>query len=242
MPEGSSLASDFAGTTGTGSSPNYLGMGANALGTIGGIYSARQAAQAQIDAANNATALQRGIYNDTVARNEPFVKGGTNALQTLLEQLGIGGGSGSLLKTVDPQSVQNDPGYQWAQQQGQQALERQLAARGLTGSGRSLKAASRFNTGNATQFFNDAFNRNQSANLQKFNMLSAPVGWGQASANQTAAAGQQFGKSAGSNMIGAGDARAAGTIAQSNLLRDSLNQGVSQYQRRYDQYGNLIGG
>lgn len=237
---------DFAGARGvnTGGSPNYLGMGANLLGTAAGLYSTNKAVDAQREAAENATNLQRGIYNDTVARNEPFVKGGTNALATLLEQLGIGGGSGNLLKTVDPQSVQSDPGYQWAQQQGQQAIERQLAARGLTGSGRSLKAASRFNTGNATQFFTDAFNRNQGANLQKFNMLSAPVGWGQASANQTAAAGQQFGTSAGNNMIGAGDASAAGTIAQSNLLRDALNQGVSQYQNRprYDQYGNLIQG
>jgi hypothetical protein len=210
--------------------------GAAVGGALISSYGAQSAAGTQADAANNSTALQAKIYEDTTKRNEPFVSGGTNALGALLERLGIGGNAssaqyGNLLKTVNPQDVQNDPGYQWAQQQGQQGIDRSLAARGMTNSGRALKAASQFNTGNATKFFNDAFNRNQSANQQQFNMLAQPVQWGQASVNNTAASGAAFGQAAGQNIVGAGDAQAANSIAQGNIWGNALNQGVSAYTR-----------
>jgi hypothetical protein len=209
--------------------------GAAVVGGVIQSQGAKSAAGTQADAANNATALQSRIYDDTVQRNDPFVEGGTNALSTLLNRLGVGGQGGdqhgNLLRTVDPQSVQNDPGYQWAQQQGEQGINRSLAAKGMTNSGRALKAAAQFNTGNATKFFNDAFSRNQQANQQQFNMLAQPVQWGQASANNTAASGAAFGQAAGQNMIGAGDAQAANSIAQGNIWGNALNQGVSAYTR-----------
>jgi hypothetical protein len=205
---------------------------------VGGLLASqgsKGAAGAQAEAANNSTALQRDIYNQTVERNRPYVEGGTNALSTLLNRLGIAGnagsGYGSLMSTVDPQSVQNDPGYQWAQQQGEQGIQRALAARGLTGSGRGLKEASRFNTGNATQFFDRAFNRNQATNLQNYNMLAQPAQWGQNSANNTAAQGSAFGQAAGGNMVQAGDAEAANSIAQGNIWGNAINQGLSSYSR-----------
>jgi hypothetical protein len=212
-------------------------VGGAAIGAIGSYLASDNAADKQADAANAASGVARQSFLDTEKRNQPFYEGGTNALATLLTRLGIMGGDansaqyGNLLSTVTPQSVQNDPGYQWAQQQGQQGIERWLAAKGLTNSGRALKAASQFNTGNATKFFNDAFTRNMQGNQQQFNMLQAPVGWGQASANQTGAAGQAMASTVGNNLIGAGDAQAAGRIGGWNALQNGINQGVSAYTR-----------
>lgn len=58
-----------------------------------------------------------------------------------------------------PQDLQNDPGYQFQLQQGEQALERGQAARGKVFSGEALKAAQDYGQGLASTSFNEANNR-----------------------------------------------------------------------------------
>jgi len=63
------------------------------------------------------------------------------------------------------EALQADPGYQFRLQQGNQALERSLAAQGLSGSGAALQAAQEYGQGLANQTYNDYFARqNQIAN------------------------------------------------------------------------------
>lgn len=63
------------------------------------------------------------------------------------------------LENLNPVDVQNDPGYQFTQQQGEQALNRSLGAQGGLFSGRALKEASYFNTGLASKYYGDAYAR-----------------------------------------------------------------------------------
>lgn len=63
------------------------------------------------------------------------------------------------LENLNPTDVQNDPGYQFAQQQGEQGLNRSLGARGMVFSGDALKEAAGFNQGLASQFYGDAYQR-----------------------------------------------------------------------------------
>lgn len=65
----------------------------------------------------------------------------------------------SNLENLNPTDVQNDPGYQFAQQQGEQSLNRSLGARGMVFSGDALKEAANFNQGLASQFYGDAYRR-----------------------------------------------------------------------------------
>lgn len=65
----------------------------------------------------------------------------------------------SNLQAPSQEALENDPGYQFRLQQGQQALERSLAARGLGQSGAALKAAQEYGQGLADQTYNDFFNR-----------------------------------------------------------------------------------
>ena len=51
---------------------------------------------------------------------------------------------------------QEDPGYQFAQDEGSQAIQNMMAARGLTGSGREMKELARFSTGLAGQRYGQA--------------------------------------------------------------------------------------
>jgi hypothetical protein len=70
------------------------------------------------------------------------------------------------LQAPSMEALESDPGYQFRLQQGQQALERSLAARGLGQSGAALKAAQEYGQGLAGQTYDNYFNRqSQLANL-----------------------------------------------------------------------------
>lgn len=207
----------------------WVAAAVSAAGAIGGAAissnASSKASKAQQDAANTATGLARQQYTDTVDRNRPFYDAGTAALATLQQKLP------ELNSGYDPSKLTSEPGYQFGLQQGQQALERSMAARGRGVSGAALKAASEFGTNYGTTKLNDAFQRDQSSKQQQFNQLQALTNIGQASGNNSSAAGQQFANSAGANMIGAGDSAAANNIAQGNIFSGLINQGVSAYGR-----------
>lgn len=194
-------------------------------GALIGAGAAYLGSKDQKDAAGDATALQARMYGETVGRNQPFLESGYNALDILRSKLP------QLTAGYDPSKLLTDPGYQFGLNEGQKTLEGSLAARGLTDSGAALKAAARYGTDYSTGKLNDAFTRNLQANNQTYNILQGLIGTGQASANNTSAAGQQFATSAGNNMIGAGDASAAGKIALGSAFGSLVNKGVSAYGR-----------
>lgn len=89
---------------------------------------------------------------------QPFAQAGQNAL--------------SQLQAPNLEALQNDPGYQFRLQQGNQALERSLASRGLGQSGAALKAAQEYGQGLADQTYNDFFNRQMGIANQGFSAAS----------------------------------------------------------------------
>jgi hypothetical protein len=101
----------------------------------------------------------------------PFTSAGQAAQGRLSGLLGLGG-------EQDPElleQLQQTPGYQFRLDQGQQALERSLAARGGLMSGRALQETQRLGQGLADQTYNDHI-RN----------LMAQTGMGQQAAGTTA--------------------------------------------------------
>ena len=78
-----------------------------------------------------------------------------------------------------------DPGYQFRLSEGSKALERAAAARGSLQGGGTLKALTRYSQGEASQEYQNAFNRslqgfqaNQTARQQRFSNLSGLAGMG----------------------------------------------------------------
>lgn len=204
----------------------WVAAGTALVGAAGSAYSANKASKDQENAAANGTQLAQNQYNETVERNKPFYTAGTDALALLQQKLP------DLNSTYDPSKLTSEPGYQFGMQQGQQALERSLAARGRGVSGAALKAASEFGTNYGTTKLNDAFSRDQSAKQQSFGQLQALTNIGQASANNSSAAGQQLAQIGNANAIGAGDSAAANDLAQGNIWTGLLNQGASMYKNR----------
>lgn len=84
------------------------------------------------------------------AQLSPFQQTGVQANQQLSQSLAGG---------FQPTDLANDPAYQFRLQQGEQALQRQAAAAGLTQSGAALQAAQDYGQGLASTEYDNAYNR-----------------------------------------------------------------------------------
>lgn len=111
-------------------------------GTGGNLLSGAQSYMAQSEAEKK---LKKG-QQAAQAALQPYLSAGTSGINAL--QAGF-----------DPSSLASDPGYQFRLEQGNKALERSLAAKGMGTSGAALTAAQDYGQGLASQAYNDAFNQ-----------------------------------------------------------------------------------
>jgi hypothetical protein len=199
-----------------------IGGGANAL--IGGVAS-NSAKNDLVDAANQSNALQREMYEGAVGRNAPYLAGGTQAFNALLGKTL----SGEYSRAPSAQEVMATPGYQFGLDQGQQAINRQLNARGMSYSGAQGKALARYGTDYATGQYNNSYNRLMDQNRFNANQLGNLANMGQSAANNTTAAGTQFANQTSSNLWDAGKASANNALTQGTNWNNWLNQGISAY-------------
>lgn len=138
---------------------------------------------------------------------------------------------GMLTRQFTGANLQDDPGYQFRLREGQAALDRSASARGGMFSGAQLKGLNRFGQEFASTEFGNAFNRDLANRQSLFNMLSGLSGTGQVASQQVGQQGMQLGRDIGQNVMGAGNARASGYLAQSNALQGGANQLASMFNQ-----------
>jgi hypothetical protein len=131
-----------------------------------------------------------------------------------------------------------DPGYAFRMSEGLKALDRSAAARGGLLSGSTLKGAQRYGQDLASQEYQNAFNRYQTARTNTLNPFASLAGVAQSSANTLGTAAGQFGQQMGANIIGAGNAAAAGQVGSANAISQGVGQGLNFYQGQ--QYLNRL--
>ena len=203
--------------------------GSAILGGILGNQAASKAANAQLQAAQGATAEQAREYDLAREDAAPYRAAGTSAL----DRLNSGMSSGDLTRGFTSADLENDPIYQkalqWATQQGTQAINRGAAARGGLDSGSTLKGITDYALGAATQYGNDAFNRFNITQGNQFNRNAALAGIGQTAVGQTTAAGTNMANNVSDLITGAGNARAASIVGGTNAITGAINQGVNYY-------------
>jgi hypothetical protein len=193
-------------------------VGTAVVGSVAvGAYAANKAANTQADAANRAADLQNQQYQQNVERQKPFYDVGVNALPELV--------AASKYTPFGMQQFQADPGYAFRLKEGQQALDRQAAARGGLISGGALKAAQRYGQEMGSQEYTNAFNRYQAERQARLGPLQALTGMGQTTAQQVGAAGQNMATNVGEAYQGAANARASGYVGGAN----AITGGVGQY-------------
>lgn len=209
--------------------------GAAALG--GALISAdasQNAADTQAQSAANADAQTMLMYNQNVARLQPFTQAGQASLGNLSSLLGNNGANQASM-------YQESPGYQWQLGQGTQAITNSAAAMGGVNSGNTLKALQSYGQGLANQDFNQWLGNTYNMNMGMANM-------GQSSAAGTANLGASAANTMGQNTIGAGNAQAAGQVGAANAYGNALGSigNLAMYQQMQqgsiNPYGDLTSG
>lgn len=262
----------FGGLLTTG----LLSAGTSIFGGITQRNAAKNAATQQVNAANDVLGFAVPRTQEAQARINAGLGNANDRLETalsdtrdVLQPYRLAGQKGTNeLAAMDqfsynPSQLTDDPGYQFRLAEGNKALNASAAARGGVLSGSTLKAAAAYNSGQASQEYQNAFNRaltSYNTNESRFKDL-AGIGLSaagtQTSAN-LAAAGQESGNTmsaatqdANLNMsladlyerarTGAGNAQAAGTIGAGNAtagifgnLGNTATQLFSQYQQQND--------
>lgn len=211
-------------------------VGAVAGPLIGGIIggdAAGDAAATQAAAADRATQLQKEMFDKQVELQAPFREAGLTANNRLMQLLGLAEGgteNGSLMQNFGMDQFQADPGYQFRMDEGMRALEGSAAARGGLLSGAAMKAIQKYGQGVASQEYGNAYNRYTADQTNQYNRLAGLVNTGMGATNQTSNAAANFANNASSNIIGAGNAAAAGQIGTANALVGGINSGINAYQ------------
>lgn len=202
---------------------SFIAAGIATAGSVaGGIISANAASSAadqQAAAAREANALQKSMYEQGRADQEPWRKAGASALSGMQDA--------DFSRDFAASDFTKDPGYEFRMAEGQKALERSAAARGGLQSGGTLKALTRYGQGVASDEYGKAYDRFNMDRDRRFGRLSSIAGMGQAAAAGQAAAGQNYASQVGSNTMGAANAAGAAGIASANAWGGALS-GIGQ--------------
>jgi hypothetical protein len=193
---------------------------ATLLGAKMSSSAAKSAAQTSAQSADRATELQQRMYEESVARQQPFLETGTEMFNRL-----------AALQRGGPEAqnfLQMDPGYQFRFKEGLRALDRQAAARAGLQSGAALKAAQGYGQDLASQEFGAAYNR-----------LASMANVGPQAAGVMSNLGQNYATNVGNIYQQQGNTAANAALARGSAYSGGLNQ-LGYLAGRY--YGQPSGG
>jgi hypothetical protein len=139
------------------------------------------------------------MFDTLNAQRAPYLTSGYNALDKI----------NGLLN--NPNSVKNDPSYQFGLSEGQRAIDNSASARGGIG-GAALRAGTRFAEDYATTKTNDIFNR-----------YASVAGFGQTANSQANASGMNYANNVSNNQMGMGNALAYNYMNQGNIYGNALD-------------------
>jgi hypothetical protein len=243
-----------AGATGAGAAgaSTYSGSIMNGLKTLapyaqigGSVLQGSAANRTAQNAANAANAgvqsqidLQRRMYEEGVARQQPFYQAGVNALPGYLSGIGQ---NGELVRGFTQADYQADPGYAFRLSEGQKQLDRQAAIRGGQISGSALKAASRFGQDMASQEYNNAYNRFRDTQTLRRNALAGVTGFAPTAAGAMATSGQNYANTAGNAMATQG-VNTSNALIAGQQARESMYGDIGGTLRRYLGNNSTVGG
>jgi hypothetical protein len=211
---------------------------------IGGLIDGNESGQAASNAAGAANTgaqqqidLQRRMYEEGVARQQPFYQAGVNALPGYLQGIGQGG---ELVRGFTQADYQADPGYAFRLAEGQKALDRQAAARGGLISGAALKAAGRYGQEMASQEFGNAYNRFRDTQGLRRNALAGVAGFAPTAANAMGNLGQSYATGAGNAMYQQG-VNSANALVERQRGSASMYNNIGSALGKYLNNGGLSG-
>lgn len=188
---------------------------------------ASKAASAQQQAEQQRLDLERRMYEEDVARQEPFRQIGLENLNRLAALYSPE--TGAYFKAPTMNELLMDPGYQFRLSEGEKALARMQSARGQYLGGGAIKAGLRYGQEMGSQEFQNAYARAMEQRRMATSALSQLSGFGPTATSEMGRAGQQYATGAGQAISSGGQARASGYLGQANALREALGGVVGAY-------------
>ena len=177
------------------------------------IYSANKAADAQKSAANTAASADERKFQQIRTDLAPYRDTGASALTKYADSLGLNGQEARDKFTSD---FRADPGYNFAFDEGQRAIQGSAAAKSGLLSGGALRALQRTGQGMADQQYGSY--------LDRFGNLA---NMGQNSAAQTGQFASQSAQRQGAYALDAGAAQAGGYLAAANGVNGAISNGLN---------------
>jgi hypothetical protein len=168
--------------------------------------------------------VQQG-YGQAIDTLSPFAS--SNALMRLHDMQGLARPGEENARAYNFQT--DDPSYAWRLQQGQAALDRSAASRGLLLSGAQVKGAQEYGQGMASQEYGAAFNR-----------LSGMANNAQQAAGQVAGYQQGMGTALANLSTGRGTAMGNLAIGQGTTLNNLGQTNLSNQSTLNTNYGNTL--
>lgn len=206
-------------------------------GAVVGAVASKHSADTAAKSARNANQSLDAKFQQTRTDELPFITGGQAAMGRLSDLLGTSGktdaeGYGSMTKPFTSQDYLNnqDPGYRFQLQQGDQAVQNRNAAGSGSMSGGALKDIASFNQEYAKTGYQAAYDRWTTNLNNTFARLSGVATLGQNAASQTGAQGVAVGQQQSANTTAAGNAAAA---AQANMGNLAANAGTDLALMKY---------
>ncbi len=194
----------YGGIPGVNSTKSTSGGGL--IGDLTGENAANAAIAAQTKGIGSANQALAQTYQQQQSYLSPYSDAGKSALNQLA--------SGNIMD-----GYKESDAYKFNLAQGQQAINNNLASRGMGNSGAAQKALLAHQTGllsqDQQQYYNNEMNR-----------LNQLAGMGQNASNNLASAAGSYGSNLSNNYMGLGNATAAANIAQGNQFSNMIGQGA----------------
>lgn len=229
-----------------------IGLGLAGASMASKAIGSHKAASAQSQGAQAALAAQRNQQKKAIAAQQPYSDLGTQSVNNLAARTKTPGQG--LLQGFDEQfqaptleQAQQNPGYQFALDQGVSALDKSAAARGDVFSGTQGMALQKYGQDlgekNYQQVYNNAmqeylnrfniFNSNQS---NEYNRLMGTTGVGQHATDEISGIRTNAGQQNAQQINNAAAARASGYQAVGDAVSGGLNYGSQVAMQGWDWY------
>lgn len=131
---------------------DWTGLVTTGIGALNNYFGNKNATNALTNAEQQAINTQTGLQGQLTGIYGPQRALGTGADMALAAQFGLAG-------TPDYSAFNNSPGFKFAQEQGSQAINRNAAANGSLYTPNTLAMLSQYNTGYASQNYNNYINQ-----------------------------------------------------------------------------------
>jgi len=220
-----------------------LGGGLDEATGGGQTGAAREAAQIANASSDRALALQQRMYDESIARQQPYYQAGVNALPGYLKGIAAGG---EYVRPFTLADFAEDPGAQYAKQKMFEDYAAQRSALGLRDSGPTrlgiLEASRNISNLNYRNSLND-FLKNQEL---RRNAAAGVAGFGPTSNALAATAGQNYATNAGNLMTNQGYNTANAMLAGERARQSSYGEigkafGSGGFSNMFGNYGRSQG-